>query len=438
MTAPQTLTEKLIARAAQRDTVRPGDVVTVEVDLAMANDITAPLAIDALRRAGIERVWDADRVALVLSHFAPAKDVRAAVQCRVTRDFARRHRIRHFFDEGRGGIEHALLPERGLVSPGDVVIGADSHSCTYGALGAFSTGVGSTDLAAVLATGETWLRVPESIRVTLKGRPRPWVGAKDMILAVLGRLGVDGGTYRALEFDGEAVRELSIEGRLTLCNMAIEGGAKNGVVAADEVTRAYLAERTSRPGTYLTADPDARYERAIEVDCDELDVQIAHPASPDAVTSIEVAAGVRVDQVFIGSCTNARLEDLRVAASVLAGRSVARHTRCIVLPATQDVWAAASREGLLDTFARAGCAVGAPSCGPCLGGHQGVLAPDEVCVSTSNRNFPGRMGARDARVYLASPAAAAAAAVAGEIVHPEAIAAARPAPSHELPEPTHA
>jgi len=421
------LTEKLLAARAGRDAVRPGDIVRVRVDFLLANDITAPLAIQAFRAAGAREVFDRDRIALVLSHFAPARDVRAAVQCKVARAFAAEHALPHFFDEGRGGIEHALLPDEGLTLPGDVILGADSHTCTYGGLGAFATGVGSTDLGCALATGETWLRVPETIRFTFTGELGPWSSAKDLILSAIRRIGVDGANYRALEFDGPAIDALSVEGRLTLCNMAIEAGAKNGVVACDEATAEYVRPRAQRPWHAVAADAGAKYVAHHVLDASAIGPQVARPLSPADVAPVEVVADeakhLRVDQVFLGSCTNARIEDLRVAAALFAGRRVAPGTRCIVIPATQRIYAQALEEGLIARFVEAGCQVGAGTCGPCLGGHHGVLAPDDVCVSTSNRNFPGRMGDPAARVYLASPAVAAATAVTGRITHPAEIAA---------------
>lgn len=418
MTRPMTLTEKILARHAGQEETRPGELLTCTIDLLMGNDITAPLAIRAFESIGATKVFDPDKLALVLSHFAPAKDIRAAIQCRVVRDFAKRHALPLFFDEGRGGIEHVLLPERGLVSPGDLIMGADSHSCTYGGLGCFSTGVGSTDLAAAMVLGETWLRVPETIHVHVTGELRAPASAKDLILEIIGRIGVDGASYCAIEFTGPAVTALSVEGRMTLCNMAIEAGAKNGVVPADAKTAEYLAERGARPGWAVCSDPDAEYARTLEVDASELGPRVACPPSPDAVVPVEEVRGTAVDQVFIGSCTNGRIEDLRVAASIMRGKTVARSLRCIVIPATQRVYEQAIDEGLISIFVRAGAQVGAGTCGPCLGGHHGVLGENEVCLSTSNRNFPGRMGHVSAPVYLASPAVAAATAVLGTIAHP--------------------
>lgn len=436
MTRPMTLTEKILAAHAGREDVRPGELLTCKVDLLMGNDITAPLAIRAFEKIGAKRVFDPQRLALVLSHFAPAKDIRAAIQCRVVRDFAKRHSLPLFFDEGRGGIEHALLPERGLISPGQLILGADSHSCTYGGLGCFSTGVGSTDLAAAMVLGETWLRVPETIQVQVHGELPADCVAKDLILEIIGQLGVDGASYRALEFTGSGVEALSIEGRLTLCNMAIEAGAKNGVVAADELTAAYLAERGAAPGVHITSDPDAEYCQTLVIDAAALTPRVACPPSPDKVVPVAQVSGTAVDQVFIGSCTNGRIEDLRIAAGLMEARSVAPGVRCIVIPATQDIFEQAIDEGLISIFARAGCQVGAGTCGPCLGGHHGVLGENEVCLSTSNRNFPGRMGHVSAPVYLAGPGVAAATAILGYIAHPSEVAA-LPMPTDSKPRGTH-
>jgi 3-isopropylmalate/(R)-2-methylmalate dehydratase large subunit len=424
-----TITEKILARAAGRDSVRPGEIVMCKVDLAMANDVTAPAAIAALERMGVPTVWDKHRVALVASHFAPSKDIASAQLMSTMRRFARDHEIEHFFDVGRGGIEHILLPEEGLVAPGDVIIGADSHSCTYGALGCFSTGVGSTDLAGVLALGEIWLRVPESMKIVYEGRPGEWVMGKDLILSVIARIGDDGARYMAMEHTGEGLRHLSIESRLTLTNMAIEAGAKSGIVPPDSVTVDYVRERQALSGRerrfpLLTSDADARYASELTVDVSALEPMIAQPSLPSLSLPVSEVAATRVDQVFIGSCTNARMEDLRIAAHVLGDERVAPGVRLMVIPATQRVWQQANAEGLLERFAAAGASVSTPTCGACLGAHMGVLAEDEVCVSTSNRNYVGRMGHPSARVYLANPAVAMAAAVAGEIVHPDAVAGA--------------
>jgi 3-isopropylmalate/(R)-2-methylmalate dehydratase large subunit len=414
-----TITEKILAAKAGEAAVRPGQIVRVPVDLALANDITAPLAIQEFERAGAAKVFDREKVVLVPDHFSPNKDIQSAEQCRVMREFARRQQIVHYFELGRMGIEHALLPEAGLVRPGMVIVGADSHTCTYGALGAFATGMGSTDLAAAWITGWTWLKVPPSLKFVFSGAPRPWVGGKDYILAVLGRIGVDGALYSAMEFAGPAIDALGIDGRLTMCNMAIEGGGKNGIIAADAVVDAYLAGRTREPGVKFASDADAAYAAVHEIDVSRLEPQVARPHSPANVVGVSAVSGVRIDQSFVGSCTNGRISDLREAAQVLRGRRVHEAVRMIVIPATQQIYRQALAEGLLDTFVEAGAAVSTPTCGPCLGGHMGILAKGEVAIATSNRNFLGRMGHTESEVYLAGPAVAAASAVLGRIAHPQ-------------------
>ncbi len=416
---PMTMTEKILAAHAGRDGVSPGELVEVNVDLALANDITAPLAIRVFEQLGVDRVFDTERIALVPDHFVPNKDIASAQQTKIMTDFARRHAIRHYFELGDSGIEHVLLPEKGLIVPGDLVIGADSHTCTYGALGAFSAGVGSTDLGVIMATGRIWLKVPPTIKVVLSGRLRPWVGGKDLILHVIGRLGVEGAVYRALEFTGETVSALSMDQRFTMANMAVEAGAKNGIFPPDDVTRSYLAARTERVGTFRQSDEDARYESILEVDASEVELQVAFPHSPENVRSVSAAGGIRLDQVFIGSCTNGRLEDLRQASGILKGRHVARGTRLIVIPGTPGVYKAALREGIVETLLDAGAVIGPPCCGPCLGGHMGILAAGEKALSTTNRNFVGRMGHPESEVYLAGPAVAAASAALGRIASPE-------------------
>ncbi len=421
-----TVTEKILARAAGRDSVRPGDLIMAEVDLAMGNDITAPVAIRRFRELGLDRVWDPSRIALVPSHFVPSKDIASAGLVTAMREFAREQGIEHYFEVGRGGIEHILLPEQALALPGAVIIGADSHSCTYGALGCFSAGVGSTDLAAVLATGRIWLRVPESMKFVYTGVPGPWVMGKDLILAVIARIGDDGAAYRAMEHAGPTLRHLSMDSRFTLTNMAIEAGAKSGIIAPDEVTLDYVRDRQERTGRHsefevLVSDQDAEYAEVHEVEISGLEPQVALPSLPSRARPVSEVERVPVDQVFIGSCTNAKMEDLRIAAHVLRGRRAAPTVRLMLIPATQEIWLQANREGLLDVFAEAGATVSTPTCGACLGGHMGVLGPGEVCVSTSNRNYVGRMGHRDAKVYLTNPAVAAATAVAGTIAHPEEI-----------------
>jgi 3-isopropylmalate/(R)-2-methylmalate dehydratase large subunit len=427
----QTITQKILARHAGRDEVAAGEIVMCDVDLAMANDVTAPSAADAFKRMGVPRVWDRTKIALVASHFVPAKDIASAKLMTRMRAFAIEHDIEHFFEIGRGGIEHILLPEEALTLPGDVVIGADSHSCTYGALGCFSTGVGSTDMGAVWATGRIWLRVPETMKIVYRGRPAPWVMGKDLILSVIARIGDDGARYMAMEHTGDTLEHLSMDARLTLTNMAIEAGAKSGIIEPDSLTHEYVRGRQQatgrdRPFETLTSDADAEYTQTINIDASALDPMVARPSLPSRAVPVSEVERARVDQVFIGSCTNARIEDLRVAAHVLADGSIAPSVRLMVIPATQRVWQQANAEGLLERFAAAGASVSTPTCGACLGAHMGVVGPDEVCVSTSNRNYVGRMGDPTARVYLANPAVAMAAAMAGEIVHPHEVRADAP------------
>jgi 3-isopropylmalate/(R)-2-methylmalate dehydratase large subunit len=419
MTSPMTITEKILAAHAGRDSVAPGDLIEARVDLALANDITAPLAIGVFRELGAEKVFDRDRVVLVADHFVPNKDIASAQQVKLLRDFAREQRIPHYYEAGNSGIEHVILPDRGLVSPGDLVIGADSHTCTYGAVGVFSTGVGSTDLGVVMATGSIWLKVPTSIKVVLEGERRKWVGGKDLILFILGRIGVDGAVYRSLEFMGGTVAGLSMENRLTICNMAVEAGAKNGIFPPDEVTRDYLSGRTPRKGRYFQSDEGASYDRVLEIPVREIEPQVALPHSPDHVEPISRVPPIPLDQVFIGSCTNGRMGDLRIAAGILKGRRVSAGTRLIVIPGSPEIYMAAVAEGIVTDLLKAGGVIGPPSCGPCLGGHLGVLAAGERALSTTNRNFPGRMGHHESEVYLSNPAVAAASAVLGRIGSPE-------------------
>ena len=416
-----TITEKILAAHAGREAVEPGELITARVDVALANDITAPIAIARFRETGVSRVFDPERVVLVPDHFAPNKDIASAEQCRILREFAREQGLLHYFEVGSMGVEHALLPEQGIVVPGDLVIGADSHTCTYGGLGAFATGMGSTDLAAAFATGETWLKVPESMKFVYRGRLRPWVGGKDLILHTIGDIGVDGALYRAMEFMGEAVSSLSMDQRLTMANMAIEAGGKNGIIAPDEVTERYAAGRALRPPRIYRSDADASYVEIREYDCSALEPQVAFPHSPGNVRDVREASGVTVDQVVVGSCTNGRLSDLREAAVVLRGKKVAPYVRMIVIPATQRIYRDALKEGLLEIFLEAGAAVSTPTCGPCLGGYMGILAKGERAVATTNRNFVGRMGHPESEVYLTNPAVAAASAVTGRITHPEEV-----------------
>jgi len=421
-----TLAEKIIAAHLERGAdspaeVWPGDLVEVAVDLVLANDITAPIAIGEFDKLGVAQVFDPERVVLVPDHFTPNKDIRSAEQCRILREFAKAQHLTHYFEVGRVGIEHVLLPEQGLVVPGDIVVGADSHTCTYGALGALATGMGSTDIAVAMATGRAWIRVPETIRVVYRGRLQPWVGGKDLILYTIGQIGVSGARYKSVEFVGPVIDELSMAGRLTMANMAIEAGGKAGLFAVDDVTRAYVDGRATRPYRVYHADADAAYADVIEVDVDEIEPQVAFPHLPENVRPVSEAGDVQIDQVVIGSCTNGRLEDLRVAAELLRGRQVDANLRCIVIPGSQAVYLDAVREGLVEVFVTAGAVVSAPTCGPCLGGHMGVLAAGERAVSTTNRNFRGRMGHPDSEVYLAGPAVAAASAVAGHIAAPEEV-----------------
>lgn len=416
---PMTIAEKILAAHCGKEEVKPGEIIMAPVDLALGNDITAPLAIKEFRESGAGRVYNREKTVLVCDHFAPNKDIESAEQCKLVREFAREEGIEHFYDVGEMGIEHALLPEQGLVLPGDLVIGADSHTCTYGALGAFSTGVGSTDLTAALISGEAWFRVPESILFKYEGELRPWVSGKDLILYTIGLVGVSGARYAAMEFTGSVIKSLSMAGRLTMANMAIEAGAKTGIIPPDEITEAYVRQRAGRPYRFYQSDPEAEYLRVVEIDVSEIEPVVACPHLPSNVKPVREVSGVKIDQAVIGSCTNGRLEDLRVAARVLKGKKIAPFVRTIILPGTQRIYLQAVREGLVDIFIEAGAAVSTPTCGPCLGGHMGVLASGERAISTTNRNFVGRMGAPTSEVYLSSPAVAAASAVAGEIRHPD-------------------
>lgn len=415
---PMTMTQKILAAHAGKDAVKAGELIEARLDLVLGNDITTPVAITEFEKAGFTQVFDRERIAIVLDHYTPCKDIKSAQLCKQAREFAKKHQITHFYDVGQAGVEHALIPEKGLAAPGDLIIGADSHTCTYGALGAVSTGIGSTDMAAGMATGLCWFRVPSAIKVTLRGKLRPMVSGKDVILHLIGRTGVDGALYQSLEFCGEGVSSLEMDDRFTIANMAIEAGAKNGIFPVDDKTREYTAGRVSREWTAFEADSGAVYEQEIEIDLDALEPTVALPHLPENTKTITEAAGMRIDQVIIGSCTNGRISDLRTAAAILKGRTVAPGIRCIVLPATQEVYLQAMKEGLLETFVNAGCAVSAPTCGPCLGGHMGVMAEGERAVSTTNRNFVGRMGHVSSEIILASPAVAAASAVKGQVADP--------------------
>ncbi|SMC24080.1 3-isopropylmalate dehydratase, large subunit [Desulfacinum hydrothermale DSM 13146] len=416
-----TLAEKILAAHAGRERVEPGQLLEVSVDFCLGNDITAPIAIQAFREAGVDKVFDPERIALIPDHFVPNKDIASAMQVKMLRDFAREQGIPHYYEVGRMGIEHALLPEQGLVLPGDVVIGADSHTCTYGALGAFATGVGSTDLAAAMVLGTTWFKVPASIKFVYHGRRKPWVGGKDLILHTIGQIGVDGARYMAMEFTGPVVQDLPMSHRMTMSNMAIEAGAKVGLIEPDQITRDYVDGRAQRSYVFHQSDPDARYEAVYDWDVSSLDPMVALPHLPENVKPVTELPEISIDQVVIGSCTNGRLDDLREAAAVLKGHKVSDHVRCIIIPATQRIYRQAMQEGLLEIFLEANAAVSTPTCGPCLGGHMGILAQGERAVATTNRNFVGRMGHPESEVYLSSPAVAAASAVLGRIAHPEEV-----------------
>lgn len=413
-----TITEKILAKAAGLKKVEPGDLIEVKLDLVMANDITAPLAIKEFKKISLKKVFDKNKVVLVMDHFVPNKDIKSAEQVKFCRQFAQKYNLKYFFDVGQMGIEHALLPEQGFVKPGDCIIGADSHTCTYGALGAFATGVGSTDLAAAMATGKTWLKVPQSIKIVLKGKPKKWVSGKDVILYLIGKIGVDGALYQSLEFRGPGVKYLDIDDRFTICNMAIEAGAKSGIFAVDQITKNYLKNRIKENYQVFHADKSASYRQQIEIDLSALEPQVAFPHLPSNTKPISKIGKIKIDQVVIGSCTNGRMSDLRIAAKILKDKKVAKGIRCIIIPATQQIYKQAIKEGLIDTFIDAGCAVSTPTCGPCLGGYLGVLAAGEVCLATTNRNFVGRMGHVKSKVYLASPAVAAGSAITGYIKKP--------------------
>ncbi len=418
---PQTITEKILAAHCEQDEVKPGDFIEAQVDICLGNDITAPIAISEFERVGATEVFDRSKVALIPDHFTPNKDIQSAEQAKILRDFAHKHQLEHYFEIGQCGVEHALLPEQGIVVTGDLVIGADSHTCTYGALGAFSTGVGSTDLAAAMATGEVWLRVPESMKFVFKGKPRKHVTGKDFILYLIGQIGVDGALYRAMEFCGEAIEALPIDERLSICNMAIEAGGKNGIIASDQITADYQQGRAKRQTRIYASDPDAAYCSVQEFDVANIELQVSLPHLPSNAKPVGEVAGMKLDQVVIGSCTNGRLSDLEIACEIMKGNSVAKGLRVIVIPATQQIYLEAMRAGLLEAFVEAGAVVSTPTCGPCLGGHMGVLAKGERCLATTNRNFVGRMGHPQSEVLLCAPAVAAASALTGVVTDPEAL-----------------
>jgi len=416
-----TITEKILAAHAGKESVVPGELINAKVDMVLGNDITAPVAIKEFEKIGVDKVFDQEKIALVPDHFTPNKDIKSAEQVKTVREFARKFGIVNYFEVGEMGVEHCLLPEKGLVIPGDLVIGADSHTCTYGALGAFSTGVGSTDMAAGMALGEAWFKVPESIKFIYYGKLPRWVGGKDIILYTIGKIGVDGALYKAMEFTGETISELSMDGRFTMANMAIEAGAKNGIFAVDQKTIAYVKPRTNRKFTVYESDADAKYSEVYEWDLSDLEPQIAFPHLPENTKPLSQCGNVTIDQAVIGSCTNGRIEDLRVAAAVLKGKRVNPNVRLLIIPGTQAVWRQAMHEGLFDIFMDAGAAISTPTCGPCLGGYMGILAKGERAIATTNRNFVGRMGHPESEVYLAGPAIAAASAIAGKIAGPEEV-----------------
>ncbi|HEX3027273.1 MAG TPA: 3-isopropylmalate dehydratase large subunit [Clostridia bacterium] len=414
-----TMTQKILADHAGLDNVRAGELIQARLDLVLGNDITSPVAIKEFEKAGVETVFDRNKIALVMDHFTPNKDIKAAEQCKFVREFALKHQIVNFFDVGEMGVEHALLPEKGLTVAGDLIIGADSHTCTYGALGAFSTGVGSTDMAGGMARGKCWFKVPSAIKFVLEGKTSKWVSGKDVILHIIGMIGVDGALYKSLEFTGPGLKNLSMDDRLCMANMAIEAGAKNGIFEVDEVTRQYVREHSDRECRVFKADDDAEYDKVYTIRLDQIKPTVAFPHLPENTKTIDECGTVEIQQVIIGSCTNGRIEDLRSAAEILKGRKVAKGVRCIVIPATQKIYLQAVEEGLVKIFVESGCAVSTPTCGPCLGGHMGILADGERAVATTNRNFVGRMGHTGSEVYLASPAVAAASAIAGKITGPD-------------------
>jgi 3-isopropylmalate/(R)-2-methylmalate dehydratase large subunit len=414
-----TMTQKILAAHAGLEQISAGQLIEVNLDLVLGNDVTAPVAIKEMMKLNVNHIFDKDKIALVPDHFTPNKDIKSAENCKCMREFAMDHDITNYFEIGEMGIEHALLPEKGLVVAGDVVIGADSHTCTYGALGAFSTGVGSTDMAAGMVTGQAWFKVPQALKFVLTGKMTKWVSGKDIILHIIGMIGVDGARYQSMEFVGDGVRNLTMDDRFTISNMAIEAGAKNGIFPVDDLTIAYINDHSTKPYTIYEADEDAEYVKTYEIDLSKIKSTVAFPHLPENARTIDKVGDINIDQVVIGSCTNGRLDDLRVAAKVLEGRKVAKGMRVIVFPATQKIYLEALEEGLLSTFIKAGAIVSTPTCGPCLGGHMGVLAAGERAVSTTNRNFVGRMGHVESEVYLASPAVAAASAVTGRISGPE-------------------
>ncbi|MCH5313524.1 MAG: 3-isopropylmalate dehydratase large subunit [Helicobacter sp.] len=416
-----TMSQKILAHRAGLEKVQAGDLIMAKLDMVLGNDITTPVAINAFKAAKFEKVFDKDKISLVMDHFAPNKDIKAATQSAQCRCFAKDFDISHYYDVGNMGVEHALLPEQGIVTIGDLIIGADSHTCTYGALGAFSTGVGSTDMAVGMATGQAWFKVPKAMKFNLKGKLRPFVSGKDVILHIIGKIGVDGALYKSMEFGGEGLKNLTMDDRLCIANMAIEAGAKNGIFEVDDITLAYAKGRTNREFRIYKADEDAEYEQVFDINLDSINHTVAFPHLPENTKEKEQWGEIKIDQVVIGSCTNGRLSDMAVAANILQDKKIAKNTRCIIIPATQNIYLECINRGYLETFIKAGCVVSTPTCGPCLGGHMGILAANEKCVATTNRNFVGRMGHTTSEVYLSSPEVAAASAVSGYLSAPQDI-----------------
>lgn len=416
-----TMTQKILAAHSGVKSVKSGQLIQTELNMVLGNDVTTPVAIKEFRKSGFTKVFDTKKIAIVMDHFTPNKDIKSAEHCKFVREFANEHKIVNFYDVGEMGIEHALLPEKGLTAPGEVIIGADSHTCTYGAVGAFSTGVGSTDMAAGMASGKAWFKVPEAIKFVLKGKPSKWVSGKDVILHIIGMIGVDGALYKSMEFTGEGLKQLSMDDRFAMANMAIEAGGKNGIFEVDDITRDYLKDKVSREYTVYTADADAEYEAVYEIDLSKIELTVSFPHLPENTRPVSEAGDVRIDQAVIGSCTNGRLEDLRAAAEVFKGRHIAKNVRALIIPATQKIYREAMNEGLFDIFLDAGCAISTPTCGPCLGGHMGILAAGERSIATTNRNFVGRMGHPESEVYLSGPAVAAASAIKGKICSPDSL-----------------
>lgn len=414
-----TMTQKILAKHAGLESVRSGQLIEAELDMILGNDITSPVAINEFEKLGLDNVFHRDKISIVPDHFTPNKDIKAAEQCKLVREFVKNKKISNYFEVGQMGIEHCLLPEKGLVVAGDVVIGADSHTCTYGALGAFSTGIGSTDMAAGMATGKCWFKVPSAIKFILNGKPGKWVSGKDIILHIIGEIGVDGALYKSMEFEGQGIKYLSMDDRFTICNMAIEAGGKNGIFPVDGKTIEYMKEHSKKEWMEFNADEDAEYETVYEIDLSKIRPTVSFPHLPDNTRTIDEVGEVKIDQVVIGSCTNGRLSDLRIAAKILRGKKVHKGIRCIIIPGTQNIYLEAMKEGLIKDFIEAGAVVSTPTCGPCLGGYMGILAKEERAVSTTNRNFVGRMGHVESEVYLASPAVAAASAIRGKIANPE-------------------